>query len=190
MKRSLNGKLWPVHACGAACVLAVTAGGVALGVRPAVERTRELSDMITSVNDRDQRVRAAEANRTSAMGLDKKLSGDLDKAVRLMPHTRINERLADLTARAEKRNVKVEQITPGNPTMSARATAVPIRLSGSCVYTDITRLLRELHADYRDMVLVNLQVIGQPAAAGEKAACVAEFVWFAAPAASAAAGAP
>lgn len=187
MKLSFNGRLWPVHLCGLAGVLVISGAGVWLGVRPAVERAQELRDMITSVNDRDQKARAAEAARAVAQGLDSQLAAELDKAVRLLPHTKINERLADLTDRAEKRGVKVEQIAPGNPTMSSRATVVPIRLSGSCTYADIMRLLRELSTDYRDMAVVNLQISGQPTKSGEKAACMAEFVWFAAPAVSAAA---
>lgn len=187
MKLTFNGGLWPLHLCGLAGVLVISGAGVWLGVRPAMERAQEFRDMITSVNERDQRVRAAEAARAVAQGLDTQLSAELNKAVRLLPHTRINERLADLTARAEKRGVKVEQITPGNPTVSSRATVVPIRLSGSCTYADIMRLVRELSAEYRDMAVVNLQITGQPTRSGEMASCVAEFDWFAAPAVSAAA---
>ena len=187
MKRSLHGKCWIMHLGGVVGLLAITAGGVMLGVRPAIDRAQELRGMITSVNERDQKARAAEAAHAAAQGLDRRLTAELEKAVRLLPHTRINERLADLTARAEKRGVRVEQITPGNPTMHTRATAVPIRLSGSGTYAEVTRLLREFRAEYRDMALVSLQMTGQPAKSGEKGSCVAEFTWYAAPAVSAAA---
>lgn len=175
------------HACGVGAALLVTAAGVYFGVRPALERAQELRAMAESVSDRGKKVRATEAATAAAKAMDTQLAAELEKAVLLQPAAKINERLADLTARAEQRGLTVEQISPGAAVVNARATAIPIRLSGSCTYTAATQFLRDLRAEYRDMAVVSLQVSGQPTRPGEKAACAAEFVWFAAPAVSAAA---
>lgn len=186
MRMTLGQSAWSAHGCGVGAALLVTAAGGYFGVRPAMERAQELRAMVDSISDLGKSVRATESAAAAAKTLDAQLAAEIEESVMLQPAARINERLADLTARAEQHGLTVEQISPGAAAITARATAIPIRLSGSCTYAAATQFLRELRAEYRDMAVVSLQVSGQPAKPGEKASCAAEFVWFAAPAVSAA----
>ena len=55
MTLSFKSKLWPIHALGLAGALAITGAGVALGVRPVLDRAQGFRDLIASVNERDQK---------------------------------------------------------------------------------------------------------------------------------------
>lgn len=176
---------WGVHVAGGTLVLALTGAGLLLGVRPVQQRSEELRAVAASINETDERARSSEQSAARLIALKDQLDDELRRAVRLLPANRVNERLSEITTRAESHGLTVEQIVPGAPTVVGRFVAVSVRIGGACGYPDVTSFLGALHEEYRDLAVTGLQITGQPGQPDQKTTYTVDFVWYAESAASA-----
>lgn len=140
---------------------------------------RELGELNQKAKELDE-MRAAQSQRLTE--IERALSG---LRVRLQDAGALNQRLAELTNLADqigadpRRGLKVEQITPGTPTVGPRFTTVPIRLSGVSTYAAASAFLERLQERFPDTGVtgLTLKVRGEDTAEAEFGM---DLVWYAA----------
>ncbi len=187
-----------VDALGVLIALALTAGAGAVAVGPKLlarapthaEQQQELDSRRKAAVEIEQQAEAARRN------LDT-LKTQTIAAVQLQPPTHINQRMGEMAALAGPCNISIDQLSPGTPAATpiapataggpeSKATIVPIKLSGTGSYPDISRFLRSLHDTFRDTAVSSLHVMAQPDPKGSEkqvASFTIDLAWYAAPAA-------
>jgi Tfp pilus assembly protein PilO len=176
-----------VDAAGIGALLLITALAYFAGVEPAIRRAGELRAAFNSITDRAKEAQEAEGARLDAERKSAALGVALKSSVKLLPIASMNERLAALADTAKSNNITVSQLTPGTPTVLAKYMSVPVKISGNCTYPELTRLLRQLHEIMPDTAVENLAITVDPNRTDATSAYSIDLVWYAAPAASAAA---
>jgi hypothetical protein len=188
-------------AIGGIVAFGLTFGAVILIVAP---------KFFTHVPSRAEQQAELETRRKQAIELDQNADAarkNLDllrqqtaAAVHLQPATYINKRMGDMAALAEPCAVSIAQLSPGVPApaptsadsatpgalVEPKATIVPIKLSGTGAYPDISRFLHALHDTFRDTAISSLHITGQPdpgRSEKQAASFTVDFAWYAAPAA-------
>lgn len=128
--------------------------------------------------------RAAETMVLAAQRELADMSTRLQRVSRIDRADRVNQRLADLTERAESAGLLLNQLTPGPGLTDRQFVVVPMTVSGSGTYTDITQFLRTMHTRSGDIALRSLKLTGVPSTEPQPLNLHAEFAWFALPSAA------
>lgn len=176
----LSGRM--IDAAGIGAILAISFAGYWVGVRPAMKRTEEIKSAFNSLASREREAREAEAARLDVERELAAATASLASAVRLVPVSKMNERLAALADAAKRNDIAVSQLTPGAPVIGPKYVSVPVKLSGSCSYLGLTDLLRQIRRDMPDTAVSTIAIAVDPSGKEATSAYSIDLVWFAAPA--------
>lgn len=171
-----------IHAAGAAVALALSAAGWFLAGAPLMHSTDRSRATAERISIRDRQLREAAAAKSEGERLAAKLQAQLDHAVSLQPSSRLNERLAAISAACDRLGLVVNQLTPAAPETAKRYVTVKVRLVGSATYAQSVALLETLAKDFRDTAVTGFVLRGDPTRPGERSECALDLVWHAAPA--------
>lgn len=176
---------WRIHAAGAAFILLTIGAVIGLVIFPrleagAVARQAEL----TLVTVRDES-RAASSRAEAAKSAALKLQTEVDAHTRkLGPVSLLNERVGQISSRAEKLGMRILELLPGNETVEATHTKFPIKLRAVGPASAAPELLRSLHASFSDLAVIALEIRANPIDSAEQAQRAQaqlsiDFIWFA-----------
>lgn len=174
---------WTMHAAGAGLCALLTVAAWFAGVKPSLERLRQvgqqeeqLATLRQQAGDLSARTKELEARR------DQVARSLTDNAVRLQPATKINRRLDELTQLAVTCQLKVDEIQPGKTRPTSRHEVVPIRLRGNGSYVSCVNFLHSLRRQFPDTGASQIDLKGAPGAAPETSCFEFTLDWYTAPA--------
>lgn len=204
-----------IHAAGIAGVIALSIVGYVAALRPALRATERREEAHQSASQAAKQAATAEAELTDARRKMIQIETDLKSVeVQLIPSGRVNQQIDRLATLAESHQIKLDQLSPGKTTSSRWFSAVPIRMSGTGSFVSCVKFIESVGQRFPDVAVQGLKIDsrwapGQTAgssspkttgggggasenaavrsAAGTPtpAAFQVEFVWYAAPEASA-----
>jgi len=95
----------------------------------------------------------------------------------------INNGIAELTDRAGKSAINIEDISPGKPVHSLRFDVVPIKVAGAGTYRTCALFIHNLRKTFPDTGVASFSLSGNPSDPTEPAKFQFDLEWFAAPSA-------
>jgi Tfp pilus assembly protein PilO len=101
--------------------------------------------------------------------------------LQLRPVDQINQRLAALTSAARNHGLRLDEVKPGAPRAMQWFMTVPLRITGSGEYPQISDFLHRLPSRFPDVAVVGFEVREEPEAIDKTPRFVLNLVWYAAP---------
>lgn len=190
--RDMVVKHWRIHAIGAGLIVAVVGAVYGVVVRPrleagarAAEARRELAEVRAEA---EQSMSRAKTVQTLAETLGAEAA---KQKIKLQPPSKLNERVAVVSAAAERLGLRILELVPGNEVTEASHVHFPIRLRGVGPASAGPALLRDLHGSFPDLAVVGVTIRANPADAAEQAGTAGkaaraealvsvDFEWYAA----------
>lgn len=177
--------MWKIHGAGVAACLVVLGAVLALVVRPRLEAeaaAHEADRTLASLREESElALKRAKTAEDAAAALQK----DLDaQPLTLGPASRLNDRIASVSASAEKLGLKILELVPGVELPAASHSRFPIRLRAAGPADAGPSLLRELHRQFPDLSVVSVKLSANPADSAESgrralAQLAVDFEWYA-----------
>jgi Tfp pilus assembly protein PilO len=169
---------WRIYAAAVLACAALTAGGYALGVAPAMAHSARLeADRVELVSRRQQAAEASAAAAAARTDLAATRDALAALPLKLEPATLVNERLARLTDMASGARLSVAEIRPGAIKEGPDFDAVPISIAGTGTYPACAAFLHRLHAQFPDTTVRSFLAAQ---AEGAPATFTFDLVWHAA----------
>ncbi len=106
--------------------------------------------------------------------------------VTFVPVTQLNARVLALVDLGEKVDLTVAQVTPAAPRPARQSIVVPLTMTGTGHYTQISELLARIHSQFPDIVVAGFSAEARRVSDPAGGAFVLELEWYAAPDAGAA----
>lgn len=171
---------WQIDALAAGALLAATAGAYFLIVEPDNEARARERERLAALGPREElREQMSMALRRARDRLEG-LRAELERSpLRLEPVSRLNQRLARITALATEQGLGLDQVAPGNQSSGADAVVVEMRLVGRGGFEEARAFLARLHAEFADMAVSEFHLGGTPAQP-DSGTFLLNLAWYAA----------
>ncbi len=184
--KSLMKKLapWQIDAAGVGICVLLTLLLIFGGIQPLLssranfESQRQLLDQRSS---HAMKLDLAKAQITNSLNL---VRNTLEASpLRLSPATDVNLRLSQISSRATRSGLDINEIRPGLSAASSRYETIPVLLAGSGSFSRCTQFLRSLHEEFPDTAVRSLELIAGPIEPGRPSNATFSFDlrWHAAP---------
>jgi Tfp pilus assembly protein PilO len=142
---------WKLYASALLTCVALSAGGYALGVSPAVARAaRAAADRAELAERRKQAAELSAATTAGRADLVATRESLAALPLKLEPASAVNQRLARLTDMAGESNLSVAEIRPGALVEGRDFDSVPISIAGTGTYPACATFLHRLHDRFPD----------------------------------------
>ncbi len=173
---------WKIDACGLLVCLAVTAAVWLVGIAPLRKQQDDAAARRQEMSEKSQEsTRAAAQLRQLTAQLVNVRKQTAQVTLDLQPATRINQRLAQVTAAASECGLEVNDVRPGRAIVGTRHTIVPIEMSGTGSYPSAVQFIRRLHKTFGDSGVASFELAGSPANPGTPASFHFRLHWFGEP---------
>ena len=172
----------PIDAVGVGvCVLASLAFYAAT-IGPFLERQSVAAGQHRELEDQHQRAAELKASISKAEARLAVVRSDLaGSTIELDAATRINPRVAAVTACFSRCGLKVDDVQTGQAYSGLRHDVVPITIVGRGPYNQCVEFLHGLNATFPDMGVVHIDLTGNPTDASGSEKFRLELFWYAAP---------
>jgi Tfp pilus assembly protein PilO len=179
---SLNkSRLLRADMAGVLALLCMTGAAYFGGLEPMMQARQARASLLSQIDT--QRSEGLELGATIAMLRRQRdaLLADLESSARrLHPITRQNERLAAITALASETGLVVDEVHPEQAQFGPRYGKMPVRIHARGDYGKCTMFLHRL-AEYPDLGVQSLRLLGSPSDAGQTPVLIVELVWYVLP---------
>lgn len=182
-KKSLSiTRWWRIDAVGLLALSLVTALCYAGLIYPTIDNRRAYEELQPQVTDRTQQVHDAQSSFESLKAELERTQVLLESLpLRLESSSRVNSRLAGIADLASEIGLEVHQLLPDSASSGQRYDVVPIILTGSGDYAQVTQFMRRVHDSFADIA-----VVGFALSSVNPSAQVAQFdiglAWYTLPA--------
>ena len=173
---------WRIDAVGLLALPLVTTLCYAGLIYPAIGNRRAYEELKPQVTQGAQQVHDARTSFDSLKAELERTQAQLeDLPLRLEPSSRVNSRLAGIADLAAEIGLEVHQLLPDSASSGQRYDVVPIVLTGSGDYAQVTRFISRVHDNFAD-----ISVVGFALSSADPSAQVAQFdiglAWYTLPA--------
>ena len=160
-------------------IVAASAAGFGLMVRPQMQRLARLSDEVQQEQQAVQGADAIHAEMSRLKAEVEALNGRTSSFDKLVPEgERLGAFLEELARCAQNRQLKAEEIQPGKAVRSARITALPIACTLRGSFQGVFGLIKDLERMERLTLIDRLETKAQPGDSGEVVAQLNLRVYF------------
>ncbi|XVJ59558.1 MAG: hypothetical protein HEQ23_09190 [Tepidisphaera sp.] len=167
--RDMTVKHWRLHAIGAGLVVALIGAVYGVVVRPRLEAGARAAEARRELAEVRAEAEISMTRAKNAQTLAEKLTAEAaQQKIELLPASKLNERVAVVSAVAEKLGLRILELVPGNESTEASHVHFPIKLRGVGPASAGPALLRDLHAAYPDLAVVGVTIRANPADAAEQ----------------------
>ncbi len=181
-KSTLQQKLWAIDGIAMLFCLMVSAGVYGGLVAPMLSKRATLvqqKEQLTREEQKCSRLNSAVlAMRKRCNTLQEELETG---AVQLDPTSRMNQRIAQLTALLQEHDLVLEDIQTLPAIAHRRCDLLPIRMVGTGNYPASTQFLNALYEELPDMTICNVSLSGAPGVPTFIGQFAFDLCWFAAP---------
>ncbi len=156
---------WRIDAVGVLALAAATAVCYVGFIMPAVDNREAYDRLQPQVAQRTEQVQSAHVSLASLQAdLARSHTQLEDLPLRLEPSSGVNRRLAYLAELASQVGLEVHKMLPDSVRGGQRYDIVPIVLSGSGNYEQVTDFMRRVHESYADIAVVGFDLTSDNAA--------------------------
>jgi Tfp pilus assembly protein PilO len=180
--------MWQINLLGAVAVGALTACLWSTTIHPirtnrvaAAARRQELDDRAQEAKRLSAQVRQATARLASVR---KQLA---EVRLDLQPATRVNQRIAEVTAAAARCGLELSDVRPDRAIVGPRHAVQPIEMSGTSTFPAAVQFMRTFHQTFADSGFASFELAGNPAAPGAPGSFHFRIYWYVQPPGTAAA---
>lgn len=153
---------WGIDAVGLLSLALVTALCYAVLIYPAVDNRRSYEQLQPQVAERAGEVERARASLASLQNNLEQTQFQLeDLPLRLESAAGVNSRLASLAELASNVGLDVHQMLPDTARAGQRYDIVPIILSGSGDYAQVTQFMHDVHDRFADVAVVGFDLAAE-----------------------------
>lgn len=139
--------------------------------------------------EQQKQLDAQKANAVTLASLGRKAGKELTdirqeldaNPIRFEGSVKVNTKIAALTKMASETALKIEQISPGEPTTDGRFSLVPINLNGAGSYRSWIDFLSRLPKAFPDFEVASFDLSGNPSEVGSPTAYRLSLTWYALP---------
>lgn len=184
MNSQLNSMLrgWRLDAAALlACALVTLLMYVVL-IRPVVNAQNEYARLLPERSEKEQTLRTAQASlNTMREQLESAREQVEQLPLRLESSAQVNTRLARLAEMAAEAGLELHEMRPSEVWAGDRYDTVPIVLSGSGNYRNVTTFMRNVHEQFADTAVVGFDLSSGGATKGQATFGVG-LAWYTMPA--------
>ncbi len=179
-----NLPLWQIDATGAGICAFLALLLVFGGIKPLLNSRANYASQRQLLDERSShamKLDLAQAQITDRLDL---VRSTLEASpLRLSPAGDVNLRLSQISSRAARSGLDINEIRPGLSSASSRYETIPVLLVGSGSYIRCTRFLRALHEEFPDTAVRSLELVAGPIEPGRQSNATFRFDlrWHAAP---------
>lgn len=175
-------RIMAINGVGFALAVGMTAGAYFLGIEPRLAMTAQLyrDQAAAAVREND-----AQAQTISVATARRKLRELTERAeataIRLEPPEQINGRLEAVTQLAERHEVGIDQLGPGQVMTDSRHVRIPIRVAGTTSYAAFAALIADVRARFPDTAVREFTLTAPAGGLPGRAGYTLDLLWYAAP---------
>ena len=173
---------WQIDACGALVGLALTCGVWLTAVQPlraqraaVAAHERELDEKALDAKHLALQIRQAQTQLASVRQHLGQIKLELQSA------SRVNQRIAEVTAAAGQCGLEVSDVRPGRAVIGSRHAVQPIEMSGTGSFPAAVKFVRKLHESFDDSGIAAFELAGNPQAPGTPASFHFRIHWYVQP---------
>ena len=152
------------------------------GIRPNLHLKEAAAVQITQMQAQQEKVselqeQAAELTRE----LDDTRKALDDTVLHLIPASRVNRRISEMTDLATDSKLRIDGIEPGQAAKGPLCDTVPLLLSGRGRFPDCVAFLHRINKNFPDISVESLELTGNPANLSSTVEFRIHLLWYASP---------
>lgn len=171
----------------------VDAGGVGLcvvgllllffaGIRPNLHLKQAAAVQMTQMQTQREKVAELQGQAVElATELDDTRKSLNDTVLHLIPASKVNRRISEMTELATDSKLRIDGIEPSRPIKGPLCDTVPLVLSGRGRFSDCTKFLHNINKTFPDISVESFELIGNPANLSTTVKFRVHLLWYASP---------
>ena len=168
-----------VHGAGAGVLVLAGIAFMYFQAGPVVAARAHLRELNSELATRKESLVQAQVSRKDTEARVAAMRAQLkERLLPLVPTSRLNERLEQLSQLAEASGMTVDRLSPAEAATKGPFPAVQLKLVGQGPYEACERLIGTLHGSFEDTAITSLHVKGTPENAGAPVSLDLELLWY------------
>ena len=152
------------------------------GIRPNVHLKNAAAVQMTQMQSQRQKVTELQGQTAElAIELDETRKALNDTVLHLIPASRVNRRISEITVLATDSKLRIDRIEPSQPIEGPLCDTVPLVLGGRGRFSDCTTFLNRINKTFPDISVESLELIGNPANLSTTIEFRLDLLWYASP---------